>query len=679
VERIIKKERIELVHARSRVPAWVALLACRRARVPLVTTCHGVYGTHLLSRVMGWGKFVIAISHAVSRHMKDLFGVPHHRIRLIHRGVNLAEFDSKLREQEAGEAGEGNAPSCPPHGQGQKIIGIVGRITPIKGHRVLLKAMTRIARTVPEARLWIIGESPRRRYWDELILSARKMGIEDHVEFLGNRRDVPNLLKKMNLLVAPAVGEEAFGRVLIEAGALGVPVVASRIGGIVDVVEHGEDGILVPASDPAALAEAAIELLSHPEKAARLAEAMRRKVKEKFNDTLMFDRTLEVYREVLEKPKILVIKLSALGDVILSVPTLRELRVAHPGAHITALVERPCRAVLKDCPYLDDIIAFDRPRGLGAWPAAFRMGRLLAKEQYDICVDLQNSRKSHALAWLCGAFSRAGYATGKFDFLLNLKTREDGRVLNPVEHQFRTLSRLGTEARSHRLELWANPADDQRIEQYLRDHWLGRDQILVGINPGSSPQWKTKQWPLERFCAVCDALSKRNIRVVITGTAKDLPVAEAIRRNTRSKPIIAVGTTRVGELISLIRKCRVFITSDSAPMHIAAAVGTPFVGIFGPTDPRRHMVSSGVPCEVVWKELKCSPCYLKKCPLGLPCMKKIGVEEILKKIDGLIGETEAAVGEPDGASAEAVSEEVSERAVGEDTSGVPAGGNQLGR
>lgn len=631
---LLKKENIDLVHARSRVPAWIAFFACRRAGIPMVTTCHGVYSTHAFSSIMGWGKYVIAISHAVSRHMKESFNVPHHRIRLIHRGVNLKEFGLESALPSSGSA-PSSAASSAVSAPAEKIIGIVGRVTPIKGHRVMLKAMARVARVFPEAKLWIIGESPRPRYMDELKLLVRKLEIQNNVEFLGTRKDIPELMRRMSVLAAPAVGEEAFGRVLIEAGACGVPVIASRIGGIVDVIRSGTDGILIPAGDASALAENLIGLLKEPDHGRRLAESLRRRVRDEFNDRIMFEKTIGVYRETLERKKILVIKLSALGDVILSTPSFRAIRRRYPQARIVALVERAAYPALKACPYVDDVLSFEK-FGKRDLRSILRLGRLLAREQFDVCVDLQNNRLSHALSYLSGAHTRVGYANRRLDFFLNQEVKDLRPVVGPVEHQFQLLEKLEIEHPDTRPELSTDPLDEESMSRFLRENWLGENQTLVGINPGSSPLWKTKQWPQESFVELCDALAKDNVRVVITGTKDDLAAAEAIARQARTRPIIAAGRTSIGELIALIRRCRVFVTSDSAPMHIATAVGTPVVALFGPTDPRRHVAPGRAPIAVINKEVKCSPCYLKKCPIGLICMKQILPGEVLERVQAFL-------------------------------------------
>ena len=259
------------------------------------------------------------------------------------------------------------------------------------------------------------------------------------------------------------------------------------------------------------------------------------------------------------------------------------------------------------------------------------MAQLLAQEDFDIVVDLQNNRRSHLLAFLSGARVRAGHRNHKWSFLLNRLSQGSPGPLPPLEHQFRVLKRIGVDAFDKRLELWTRPAEEEAVRRFLDSQWVSSSQLLVGINPGSSPRWPTKQWPVENFAKLCDELAKRNVRVVITGSAEDAPLAEELLRLTRNKPVNAVGRTSITELIALIRRCQAFISSDSAPMHIASGVDVPLVAIFGPTDPKRHLVAPSRH-QVFWKEVHCSPCYLRSCPVGLICMKKISVQEIVDAV-----------------------------------------------
>ena len=616
LQKIIQKENIEIVHARSRVPALIAFLASRRAQVPFVTTCHGFYSKNFLSRLMGWGKIVIVGSHIIGKRMRDDFGVPHAKIRLIPRGVNLQEFG--LREKK------------PADRHRPVIIGLVGRLTPIKGHPLFLKAMARATRVFPHIKIQIIGDAPKQQYKEELMALTRTLGLSHAVEFLGTRYDIPELLSQMTVLVVPSVGEEAFGRVVIEAGACGVPVIATRMGGLVDIIEHEKDGLLVPADDPRILAEAVMRLLKDPALAERLSQSLRQKVEKYFNLESMFEKTLAVYREATNKKRILVIKLSAVGDVILIIPSLKALREKYPDAWISVLVGRKSRNIIRNCPYVNDTLVYEETEKY-RFLSLLKMSKLLAKEDFDIVVDLQNNRISHFLAYFSGAKIRAGHDNRKWSFFLNRKVKGGQMTLPPLEHQFQVLKLVGLDMFDKELELWTEPRENRKIEEFLRTQWVSSSQTLVGINPGSSPRWPTKQWPLENFAKLCDELAKRNIRVVITGSEEDRASSEELFQMTKNKPVNAVGKTSITELVALIKRCQVFISSDSAPMHIASSVGVPLVAIFGPTDPKRHLVPPKR-FQVFWKEVPCSPCYLRSCPIGLICMKKIGVQEVLESV-----------------------------------------------
>ena len=143
ITEIIRRERIDLVHARSRVPGWLAWFAARSAGVPFVTTCHGYYSVHFLSRVMGWGKRVIAISNAIGRHMIDDFGVAPERIRLVHRGTDLSQF-----QFQTGSVRTEKKPF--------RIIN-VGRFSPIKGQVEFLKAIHVLRHRLPPIEVWLVG------------------------------------------------------------------------------------------------------------------------------------------------------------------------------------------------------------------------------------------------------------------------------------------------------------------------------------------------------------------------------------------------------------------------------------------------------------------------------------------------------------------------------------------
>lgn len=282
---IIRDERIDIVHARSRVPAWIAYWACRRTKTRFLTTCHGYYSKHFFSQVMGWGSVVIAISEIIAKHMREDFGVPKERIRVIHRGVDLERFGALSRVVQ----------------RDTKSVLMIGRITPLKGHAYFLKSMARVLEQLPAVKVLIIGDaSPKKQiYKDKIVLLIKQLGIEHQVELMGNRSDIPELLSTADCLVLSTITQEAFGRVIIEAQAAGVPVVATRVGGVTEIIEHEKTGLLVQPKNTDEMAQAILRILNDAEFSSKLVIKAKEKIKSDYTLDRMAELTLTVYRELL--------------------------------------------------------------------------------------------------------------------------------------------------------------------------------------------------------------------------------------------------------------------------------------------------------------------------------------------------------------------------------------------
>jgi len=619
---IIKKEEIDIVHARSRVPAWVAYFATRKTKTVFITTCHGYYRKHLFSYVMGWAKRVIVLSNVIGRHMVDDFGVPHEYIRLIPRSVDLDKF--KYISPDKKERQEFN-------------VGIIGRITPIKGHLYFIKAMAKVARQLPRLKIWIVGDAPasRQAYKDAVQVLIKRLGLWQATQFLGTQRDIPAILSHLDLLVLATTTHEAFGRVIIEAQASGVPVVATRVGGVIDIIEDEKTGLLVPPAEPNSMAEAIIRVFKDKALASCLAENAYKKVKEKYKVELMVKNTLDVYREAVNNFKLLIIKLSSLGDIILSTAAIRAIREKFGDNYkISFLVGEESKDVLLNCPYIDELLVCDfknKDKGLSGF---LRLANILRKKNFDLVIDLQNNRRSHLLSLLTLSLNRYGYDNGKFAFLLNHRIKDEKPAIDPVTHQFRVLALLGIELNNSRLQLWPSVEDQRYIDEFLNSQWLSTHQKIIGINISASLRWKTKNWPLRHIIRLCEELGRRDIRVVITGTEKDLGSANRLMDNVKNTKLInACAKTSVNQLACLIKRCSLYISPDSASLHIAASQDIPFIALFGPTDPRRHLTPVK-DCTVIKKDLACSPCYKSKCK-SKKCMELIKPEEVLEAINKL--------------------------------------------
>jgi len=615
---IIHKEKIDIVHARSRVPAWIAFFACRRTEAHFLTTCHGYYSSHLFSRVMGWGKLTIAISEVIGRHMVQDFATPSENIRVIPRSVDLEKFN--LPRQVKADKKSFN-------------VIMIGRMTPLKGHPYFLKAMARLIHRLPSVKVQIVGDAPAKKqaYKDELLLLTKRLGIETQVEFMGNRSDIPELLSKADCLVLSTITHEAFGRVIIEAQAAGVPVVATRVGGVLEVIEHEKTGLLVLPKDFEAMADAVLRILNNPEFSAALVTEAKKKIEAKYTLAHMAEATIAVYKELMHSTKILIIKLTAVGDVVLSSAAFKAIRNKFPSAHIYCLTSPQAGPIVEHCPYINEVMISDaQARNL---KDLWQMSGQLRRCHFDKVIDLQNNRFSHLLSFLTWAKESYGYNNGKFGFLLSRKIKNNIRNIPPVEHQFRILKMLGIDHDPlTRLELHPSPKDEAYVQELLDSEWLSTGQIFVGLNISASAKWPTKNWPLEQMAKLCDILGQKNIRVVLTGEDKDKALSRSLVARARAKPASLVGKTSILQLAALIKHCQAYISPDSAPLHIAAGMQVPLIALFGPTDARRHMPPSEKQF-VLYKPMKCAPCYSSVCKIKThACMKDISPEEVAKKV-----------------------------------------------
>ncbi len=615
---IIRKGKIDIVHARSRVPAWGAFLACHRTTAILITTCHGYYSRHFFSRVMGWGKLVIAISEVVGQYMVQDFKVPSHYVRIIPRSVDTSKFNIARPAKGSGD----------PY-----LITMIARLTPLKGHPFFLKAMAQVLRVLPNVKIQIIGDASakRSRYKKELVLLSRRLGIAHQVEFMGNRRDIAQLLAKSDCLVLSTITPEAFGRVILEAQAAGVPVVATKVGGVSEIIDHEKTGLLVLPNDIKSMAEAVLRILKDRVFAASLVAEAQKKIENHYTLKHMAEATLQVYREAVSSLNILVIKLTALGDVVLATASLKALRQKFPMAQIHVLTSSQASSIVQRCPYVNSVIVFDPSRKdpVSVW----QMSRMLRRYRFDKVIDLQNNRLSHLLGFLSLAKERYGYNNGKFGFLLNHSIKNNIPRITPVEHQFRVLKLLGIDYQPEvSLELWPSAKDCEYAQNLLDSEWMGSYKDIVGLNISASKRWATKNWPTEYMAKLCDLLGARNIRVILTGQSKDQNLARLLVSKSKSKPANFTGKTNILQLAALIGRCRVYISPDSAPLHVASAMKVPMVAFFGPTDPQRHMPPV-VKAAVLRRDLKCSPCYSGVCKIKThACMKEITPEHVAQKV-----------------------------------------------
>ena len=302
---LIEAEGIDLVHARSRAPAWSALYAARRAGVPLITTFHGTYSIgnplkRLYNAVMTRGDRVIAISEFIAGHIRENYPIDEARLRVVPRGIDFALFDPARVSAERLVALSRRWRL----GDGMQVVMLPGRLTRWKGHRVLIDALADLGRH--DLRCLFVGsDQGRAGYRRELEERARRRGVDGVVQIVDDCRDMPAAYMLADAVVSASLDPEAFGRVAVEAQAMGRPTIAIDHGGARETVAAGETGWLVPPGDARALA-AALEHVLALDRAARerLAERAIARARARFSRETMCARTLAIYRELAVAPAV---------------------------------------------------------------------------------------------------------------------------------------------------------------------------------------------------------------------------------------------------------------------------------------------------------------------------------------------------------------------------------------
>jgi len=296
---LARAEGVALIHARSRAPAWSALIAARRAGLPFVTTYHGAYnegfpGKRFYNSVMARGDRVIAISHFIADLIRARHGVAEAKLRVIPRGVDPRRFDPALVSAERLDKLR-TAWGLP---EGRPIIMLPARVTRWKGQMVLLEAMARLP---GDSLALLVGDAEERpAFKAELLARIESLGLQDRVRLVGHATDMPAALLLADVVVHASTDAEAFGRTVIEAQAMARPVIASDLGAPRETVAEGITGWRIPPGDAAALAEAISKALALPpaERAALGARA-RAAVLSGYTTEAMQAATIAVYRELI--------------------------------------------------------------------------------------------------------------------------------------------------------------------------------------------------------------------------------------------------------------------------------------------------------------------------------------------------------------------------------------------
>ena len=360
--------------------------------------------------------------------------------------------------------------------------------------------------------------------------------------------------------------------------------------------------------------------------------------------------------------RILVRGVNWLGDAVMTTPALIRLREKYRGAHITLLTPAKLRDLWQQHPAVDEVIGFDAGEGV------LSVGRKLRAGKFDLALVLPNSPRSAIEAWLAHVPQRIGYARSWRNWFLTraVPTRpghvhmrkptireihlliDDPRIstsgfkppttAHQIYEYLHLVAALGAGNEPAPPSLVVAPAEVEAVSQkfgLLEALKAGRP--LVGLNPGAE-YGPAKRWPAARFIAAAREIQERtNCGWLIFGSKSDQAVANEIYSALRAPPSVLhnlAGRTSLRELMALLKLCRVLLTNDTGPMHVAAGLGTPVVVPFGSTSP--ELTGPGLPGDPRHRLLKsdasCSPCFLRECPIDFRCLTEIGSDRVVAAV-----------------------------------------------
>ncbi len=330
--------------------------------------------------------------------------------------------------------------------------------------------------------------------------------------------------------------------------------------------------------------------------------------------------------------RILVFNVNWLGDVLFTTPAIRALRKNYPDSYIACIAPQRCAQLLQDNPSINEFISFDQQNGLKGILSSMRLILSLKKKQFDIVFLFHRSFTRLLICFLAGIRNRVGYKRVKNNLLLTQKVDAvDRDSVHRVDYFLNIIVSFTGKVIDKSYELKVNDADIKSVENILHNNHKINSKKLVVFHPGAN--WPLKRWPVSHFAKLNSFLSRESdCRVVIAGSKEDRVLADKIMDLSQAEAIVLTGKLSLKQLAALFKLSDMVVSADSGPMHIAIAVGTPVIALFGPTDYKitgPYDLKNNV---VLRKDIDCSvPCFKLDCKNNT-CMSKITPEEVFETI-----------------------------------------------
>ncbi len=313
-----------------------------------------------------------------------------------------------------------------------------------------------------------------------------------------------------------------------------------------------------------------------------------------------------------------------IGDAVMTVPALHAVRQSFPQAQITVVANPLVASLFEYHPDCDEVLVYDKKGAHDGVPGFLRFVTRLRGRKFDGAILFQNAVEAAIMAFLAGIPCRIGYATDGRRLLLThpVAIGETERRLHHTDYYLHMLGEAGMKPETKTMTLALRQGEQS---------WASRELPagpVAAINPGAA-YGSAKRWIPERFAAVADRLIEEyGLSIILTGGPAEAEIGRDIAQAMKHPCRNFIGATGVRQMMALLAACRLVVTNDSGPMHVAAAFGTPLVAIFGPTD---HTTTSpwSERSRVVRHPVECSPCLLRQCPIDHRCMERVTVDDVM--------------------------------------------------
>lgn len=334
--------------------------------------------------------------------------------------------------------------------------------------------------------------------------------------------------------------------------------------------------------------------------------------------------------------KILMVRLDKIGDVLLSTPAIKAVRDAYPDSHIAFMVQPYAKDIVEGNPYLNEVICYNKKEGLFG-NLGFIMK--LRRKSFDLAIILHPTVRTHIVTLLAGIALRVGYDK-KMGFLLTNKiphSKELGEK-HEIDYTLDILKNIGIAPKDRSLYMPLKSESEKRIKDIFNRNNIKETDMVISVNPGASSA--SKRWSAERFARVSDSIIERyGARIIVLAGTADKFFGDRTASLIRKGCINLSGNTSVADLASALKRSCLFISNDSGPVHIACALGTPVVAIFGRSDkglsPKRWG-PSGKDDVVLHKHIGCDTCLAHNCNIGFKCLEAITVGDVLAAVDKIL-------------------------------------------